>query len=215
MALKIILTSLFFFVLISTSDAKLSRKRMTNVVVQDGHFIDPGTFHFQKALYHYNKGHKDTALNRFMLAAEFNNKKAIKYISAMYLIGDGVTKDTTLGLAWLKISSYHGNTESKKIFEDITQDYNSDQLLAIEDAYLNLKEDYSKEAILNNAYRYYRRFQFQTLDKPNTIQQTGRMQIVLSEKHVMDIAKEIRGFYLDIKNNYGDVTPGEIIPVDD
>ena len=215
MALKIILTSLFFFVLISTSDAKLSRKRMSNVVIQDGHFINPGTFHFQKALYHYNKGHKDTALNRFMLAAEFNNKKAFKYISAMYMIGDGVTKDTILGLAWLKLSSYHGNTESIKVFEDLTHDYNSDQLLAIEKTYLNLKENFSKEAILNNAYRFYRRYQFQTLDKPNTIQQVGQKHIVLNEKQVMDIASEIRGFYLDIKNNYGDVTTGEIIPVGD
>ncbi len=203
---------LFLLMIFSGSiSAKSSLARMTNVQVdRTGNFIAPDTYHYLTGLKFYLKKDKTTAFNRFRFAAEFGSKKAAKFIGSMYLEGDGINQDLAKGLAWLKISA---DQESIQITKNILSKNPDLDIASINQEFESIKIDYGKSPVLNNIYKYYRRFKFQTLSKPNTIKFQGK-NVVLNELQIMELASQVKGYYLEVKQNYGIVIQGEIVPKD-
>lgn len=197
------------------SQAKPSLARMTNVQVDSsGNLTSPEMYHYIQGLRFYKKNDKGSALIRFKFAAEFGSRKAIKYIGIMYLNGDGVPQDRVQGQAWLKLAASRGEGESIRVSKRYENENNTQENVMVKKAYDELIKYYGRTVVINNAYKYYRRFKFQTLDKPNAIKFQGN-NVVLNEMKVMRLSRQIRDFYFETNTKMGDVIQGEIIIKDE
>lgn len=209
--LFLILTLILISALAQT---KPSLARLTNVQVDStGNLTSPDLYHYVQAFRYYKKGDKGTALIRFKFSAEFGNRKAIKFIGLMYLDGDGIPRDIIKGQAWLKLAASRGDSESIKVTKQF-ENKNSDQENAlVKKTYDDLIAHYGRTIVINNAYKYYRRFKFQTLNKPNTIKFQGK-NVVLNEMKIMRLSRQIKDFYYETNQEMGNVIQGEIITKD-
>jgi len=198
-------------VLSFTTSAKPSLARMTNVQVDSsGNLTSPDIYHFLQGTRYYNKGDKHTALQRFKFAAEFGSRKARNFIGLMYLDGDGVTQNLILGQAWLKLAADYGDKQSVNLYAKFEKEQSPQEKKDVEHELKQLKIDYGKTTVLNNVYKFMRRFRFQTLDRPNTIKFDNK-NVVLNELKIMRLSKQIRQFYFETNQKIGTVEQGEII----
>ena len=208
---KDLIVFLMLALMSSIALAKPSLARLTNVQVDSsGNFTSPDLYHYMQALRYYNKGDKGTALIRFKFSAEFGNRKSIKFIGLMYLDGDGVPRDTVKGQAWLKLAASRGDSESIKVTKQYENNNSDLENALVKQTYDDLITHYGRTVVINNAYKYYRRFKFQTLDKPNSIKFQGR-NVVLNEMRIMRLSRQIKDFYYETNQEMGDVIQGEII----
>jgi hypothetical protein len=206
-----LIITLLLIIAVNSLQAKPSLARMTNIQVDSsGNLLPPDLYHFENGLRFYRKGDKGIGLQRFLFAAEFGNKKAVKFVGLMYLEGDGVDKQRLKGIAWIKMSADNGDNESIQLTKQFNNLLSADENAEVEIIYQGLKEVYGRSAVLNNIYKFKRRFNFQTLQKPNTIK-FQKQNITLNSLQIQRLESQTQKYYNAYKRNMGKVTLGDII----
>ena len=68
---------------------------------------------FDSAMRAYEKGEYATALTEFTAVAEQGNQEAQLIVGKMYMIGQGVEKDSEQAIHWFKAAAGQGNTDAQ------------------------------------------------------------------------------------------------------
>lgn len=102
---------------------------------------------YEVAALNYQNNKFKEAYEQFLELAGLGNKDAQYALGLMYLKGNHVEQDDSVGVAWLKLSSSKGDKEYSKLTEQILAESNAAQLSEIDLAYDELSKRFGDDVV--------------------------------------------------------------------
>jgi hypothetical protein len=183
----------------------------------NGNLIMPDKFYLRLALKSYQDGYNLSAYTNFKKAAAFGNSVAQKYLGLMYLKALGVERDWAIGYAWIKLSATDRSAENRSLENKIFKLLKPEEVQQSELIYQQIKQDYDQIAALKRRDNWVRKQSNKIIgshvggqtSNVYSYNPNGRLISANSTKGF----EQMKSFVEDF--NYGYVTGGEIVPLDE
>jgi hypothetical protein len=177
----------------------------------DGKLIQPDRIFMSYAIKAYRDGYNQSAYTNFKKAAALGNALSQRYVGLMYVNGLGVEKDLVKGYAWLKLAAHDNTQRNKKLEQQVFKLLSKEQLKQAQIEYDLVNKEYGSIAALTRRDRWVHK---------QKMKMTGSRTGSLAFAPIYFDTPHGNGFYNQVQSyvddyNYGYVSSGEIIPVEE
>lgn len=115
----------------------------------------PGTYYFRKGCAAWKDGNARDAIYLWKIAASWGQKSAQYNLGIAYYTGEGVKKDTVLGLAWLGLAAERHHSLFQDSLDIAWYQSSVEERTASQKKFAELKPRYGDDVALKRALRRY------------------------------------------------------------
>lgn len=121
---------------------------------EDARFL-PGTYFFHKGCQAWKNGKVDDAIHLWQVAASWGQKSAQYNLGIAYYKGEGVERNTALGLAWLGLAAERQNPLFQESLDAAWYESTVEDRIAGKQKFAELKPRYGDDVALKRARQRY------------------------------------------------------------